>query len=77
MQGGEGQEKVWAPGFVLNFLKNTLFGFLLFLGGYMKHEPQNHTGECQPGPTLGAGRGRHSLRAASLLPCCWPPGLAV
>lgn len=36
---------------VLNFLKNTLFGFLLFLENYRKCEP--HRNVSLPGPTLG------------------------
>lgn len=36
---------------VLNFLKNTLFGFLLFLEDYMKREPYRQM--SQPGPLPG------------------------
>lgn len=70
---GGGAQGVLAPGFVLNFLKNTLFGFLLFLEGYIKREPYRKV--SQPGaPPRGVGR--CSCLLASPLAICPPVRLS-
>lgn len=49
-QGAEQKKGLDTRLWVLNLLKNTLFGFLLFLDDYRKCDPQEHV---PAGPTLG------------------------
>lgn len=56
---------------VVNFLKNTLFGFFLFLEDYMKREPYRKV--SQPGPRPGRQQ-RLPARAGACPPPCLPPG---
>lgn len=51
-QGAEQKKSLDTRLWVLNFLKNTLFGFLLFLDDYRKCDPHGNT--SLPAPPSGA-----------------------
>lgn len=68
-QGAEQKKSLDTRLWVLNLLKNTLFGFLLFLDDYRKCDPQEHV---PAGPTLGCQLTLSALGVSPLPPATWP-----